>query len=356
MQTWEKLVKNALLGTERMALQVDILPDVIKNALHKETSSDAETLFLKAAALTMVYKKAGNIAPIVPAAVPIIAPAEALPYCSPLASATWRKIQLVAPKNVFLLELWLDKLIDNQWIVSPEIIVALLEIGASKKGIPLREKISAVVGARGTWLVQFNEKWNYILPTNDVTIFHEGKAAERLAALRRIRRLTPNMARILLSETWAKESMKDRKAFVEVFSIQFSEEDKPLVEQWKKEAQFHEYEPLLSIFQANETIEANLMSHFDLLHKADWGNLPLYFAWSKDFSEFMLRQVYESFQYVHFTRGAALLPWVAHLHHEVKLEHIPRIEDRHEQKFQWAEYCSKNVAKAIDLRRMIAAF
>jgi hypothetical protein len=262
---------------------------------------------------------------------------------------------LTNAKNLFLIEIWLDQLIDNQWIVSPEIIVPLLTIGATKKGEPLREKISAVVGNRGQWMVQFSDKWKFVLPSDDVALFHEGKSAERLNALRRIRRLTPNMARVLLSETWAKESMKDRKAFVEVFSLNFSDEDKNQVEIWKKEAQFHEYEPLLSIFQSNQTIEANLMSHPDLLQKADWSNLPLYFAWSKDFSEFMLRTVYESFQYTYFIRGAVLPIWAAHLHPEVYLEHIPQIHDRMEQKFQWSEYCTKEIAKTLDIRRMIAA-
>ncbi len=355
MLAWEKLIKNALLGTERMPLQTDYFPEHLREILARATAEDSETQLLQAIALMSVYKKAGFVAPIKDDAKVWTAPPEVYPYCSPLASATWRKLLLTNVKNLFLIELWLNQMIDNQWIVSPEIIVPLLSIGVTKKGEPLRAKISAVVGNRGQWMVQFSDKWKFVLPNDDVALFQEGKSAERLSALRRIRRLTPNMARVLLSETWAKESMKDRKAFLEVFSLNFSLKDKEQVEIWKKEAQFQEYEPLLSIFQSNETIEANLMSHPDLLQKADWSSLPLYFAWSKDFSEFMLRRVYESFQYTYFTRGSALPIWASHLHPEIYLEHIPQIHDRMEQKFQWSEYCTKEIAKTLEIRRMIAA-
>jgi hypothetical protein len=69
----------------------------------------------------------------------------------------------------------------------------------------------------------------------------------------------------------------------------------------------------------------------------------------------MLRTVYESFHYTYFMRGAGLPIWAAHLHPEVYLEHIPQIHDRMEQKFQWSEYCTKEIAKTLDIRRMIAA-
>jgi hypothetical protein len=70
----------------------------------------------------------------------------------------------------------------------------------------------------------------------------------------------------------------------------------------------------------------------------------------------MLKATYESFQYAYFTRGAAFQPWFAHIDPSISLENIPHISDRYEQKFQWAEYCSKELAKVLEMKRLIAAF
>lgn len=353
---WEYLIKNALLGTDRLSLREEELPKYVQQLLAKTDKIDKEDYLLKAITLTSIYEKGGELLPVNTDIKTDTAFAENLPYCSPLASLTWRKIQPWATKHPFLIQAYLDKVIDNQWIVTPDAIVPLLNLGATKKGEHLREKIAQVVGNRGVWLTSFYPKWNYILPTDYVKIFHEGKSSERLVALRQIRRTTPNMARVLLSETWKTELPKDKRAFLEVFSIDFQAQDSEFVAQCKADIAYQEREPLLSIFQSKQQIEMQLMNHKTLIYNVEWQSLPLYFNWSKEFSLFMLKATYESFQYAYFTRGAAFQPWFAHINPSISLENIPHISDRYEQKFQWAEYCSKELTKILEMKRMIAAF
>ncbi len=350
----EKLVKNALLGSERLPFQIDILPPALQDILQNADKSDSEALLLKAISLSVTYDKAGQQATLLETENLKLAESEFLPYCSPLAISVWKKMQVWSVKHPFLVEIFLDKMMENKWLLTPDLIVALLQLGATKKGEHLREKIAFVVGNRGVWLTQFYPKWAYILPSDDVKTFHEGKSAERLTALRRIRRTDPALARNLLSETWKTESPKEKRAFLEAFSIHFSVEDAAFVAQCKADIAYQEREPTLSVFQANGQIEQVLMEHKTLIYNAEWQSLPLYFAWSKAFSEFMLKATYESFQYVNFTRGAALQPWFAHLHPAVLLDHIPNIHDRYEQKYQWAEFCAREMSKVMEIRKMIA--
>ena len=61
MNAWQELVKMALLGTEKMPLQTAVLPQNIQNILEKADKTDKEAYFLKAAALTLTYWKAGRL-------------------------------------------------------------------------------------------------------------------------------------------------------------------------------------------------------------------------------------------------------------------------------------------------------
>jgi hypothetical protein len=346
--------KYVLLGTERLPFDKEAMPLLMKEYFKTVAHNESENLLLQAVTLGVTYDKISLKMAKYRQDSSTVAPLETQPYCSPLATSAWRKLLPKAQKHPFLIQLFLDKLIENQWIVTPDVVVELLELGKSKKNEHLQLKIAQVVGQRGEWATQFNPKWEYILTQDNVKIFEQGKPAERLAAFRRLRRLTPNMARILLIEKWKNETLKDKKSFLEAMSIEFSEEDKPFVKEAKQEINWQEIDPYLSVFQTPKEIEQNIMNHPKLLFITKWDTLPLYFAWSKPFSEFMLQETYQSFQFSYFSQGAALQSWYACLHPEVNVEATPRLSDTHSQKYHWAEYCSKELSKIIELCRNIA--
>jgi hypothetical protein len=345
------VLKTLLLGTEKAQIDTNALPEIIKKQLSKV--DDNETQLLRAAALSWVYESSGKSAPIINDFKIIIPQNETLPYSSPFAMSIWREIQVHFPKLLFFVEIWLKKVIQNQCIVTPDIVVSLLQLGNLKKAQYLRPYIAAVVGQRGIWMIQYNDAWSYLIETDDKIIFQEGKSSERIEALRRIRRKSATEARNVLAETWAKESLKDRKILLEVMSIDFSEEDMLQVTQWKKDSGWQENDPTLSIFQTTSDIENNIMKSPHILYRNDWQTLPLYFQWSPIFSKFMLSETYQSFQYAQFTKGKQMEYWAAHLHHSSKIDQIPHINDSYDQKYQWAAFCHSKLNKAIEIKQKI---
>lgn len=350
----EKIKKYALLGTERLPFDIGATSNPIKEYLQSNIPKDDESLLLKSITLSIYFEKNGlklhkNFQDDT-----ALAPAETLPYSSPFASTVWRRIQSKVLKHPFLIYFYLNKTIANNWVVTPDIAVDLLEIGTSKKNEHLQHKIIQAIGQRGQWAAQFNPKWEYILPKDNVNIFNNGKPAERLTAFRNLRRVTPNIARVLLIEKWENENLKEKKGFLEAMSIEYSLDDKEFIDKAKQEINWQEVEPALSIFQTPTQLEKNIIANPKLLNNSKWEVLPLYFEWSKEFSEFMLQETYQSFQYSYFARGTSLQPWFACLYPDINIEAIPKLSDSNTQKYYWSEYCSKELSKIIELCRNIA--
>lgn len=359
--SWDQLRKHALLGTEKYPLHDTSLVDELRAHLVVVSKSEQEDYFLTALSLASLYELGGT-APyekVDNVAQNNISPQETQPYCSPISSTAWRKIEPHKAKNIFLVELWLQKNIDNQWIISPDIIVPLLQLGATKKGETLRSRIAEVVGIRGRWLATHYPKWNFVFPQDNVKLFREGKSNERLMALRNLRRHTPNMALLLLKETWAKESSKERQVFLETLSLNFSESEQDTINTWQQELtqspNYHptENEQLLNPFQSKESLEQVLMTHPNLIFRIDWNSLPLYFDWSLSFSVFILRIVYESFYHYYFPRATNLTPWIAHLHVDVSASIVFHESHTYQQKNAWEEFFNKEILKVIEIKRLI---
>lgn len=222
MTIWNELIKNALLGTEKLPLQEAILPDSIRNILDKTDKQDPEGLLLKAASLTWTYTQAGQ-SPM-QFVLPDIAPSpdETQDFLSNDAISVLKKLITAEHFNPYLFELFLDKCIENQWVLPENTLVSVLNI--SNKS--LQSKIRKVLGKRGEWLTQFNETWQWSAPqNNDFLIWQEGKPTERKEAFARLRKQQPNEALELLVTSWEQESAKDRKDFVNLLAINLSNAD-----------------------------------------------------------------------------------------------------------------------------------
>ena len=81
MNTWQQLIKIALLGTDKMPLPESVLPGAVRQRLSSADPSDREAWFFKAAALTYVYEKAGTLPVKTPVPDLPLAPGEQRPVC-----------------------------------------------------------------------------------------------------------------------------------------------------------------------------------------------------------------------------------------------------------------------------------
>lgn len=227
MDAWKQLVNTALLGTDKLPLSTEALPPRIRGKLINADKTDPEGYFMKAATLMLAYQKAGKEvdASVMPAIIP--AEEETLPYCSPNALVVLKKLLSQQNQHLSLISFWAETCIANNWIVPPDMLVAVLDLGADKKNRFIRDKIRKIIGKRGEWMVQFNGNWQYALPLYEDKLWQEGRIAERREAFAIIRHLEPSKAFEWLKAAWAEETAKDRKDFLLMFekNISLSEED-----------------------------------------------------------------------------------------------------------------------------------
>lgn len=224
MSYWNNLKKSALLGTEKMPLQAESLPPIIKEKLDKTNKNDHEGYLLKAAAMVMIYEKAGQSPDNV--TLPEFAPAEeeTQDFCSNEAIFALKTTTQSDNFNVYLFDYFIDKCIEKNWVLPENQLVEVLN-KTNTKTLP---KVHKILGARGKWLTQFNEAWQIQDKAVDQkTIWEEGKPSERKTLFARLRAEAPNEALDLLKQSWEQESANDRKDFINqlVTNISITDEE-----------------------------------------------------------------------------------------------------------------------------------
>ena len=227
MNAWQELVKMALLGTEKMPLQTAVLPQNIQNLLAKTDTQDKEVHFLKAAALTLTYWKAGRM--LENTALPEIpfAEEETQTFAPPQYWTVFKALfEKGANKRTDLYVLLFEKMKQKGYVVPHDSlysVMSLLEIPEFKHR---KESINDIIGVRGHWLQQFNPKWAIALPKDVETIWQEGTSAERRAMLLALRQQDANKAFSLIETAWGNENVRERKEFLRILSLN------PQPEEW----------------------------------------------------------------------------------------------------------------------------
>lgn len=239
MQTWEDLVKTALLGTERGAPTTSKTDALFGDLLTQFAPDDKERALLGASGLCALARRAG----VTLSDAPGDAPPPAAPDTAPLftAAATQDLSRLLEGEWNDMLPEWLELAAPKKRRVPEQILPALLAAGKPHKRI--RGNLVGVIGERGKWLAGQNPEWKYALrPSDDeieeavsgenlgLSVWETGNREARAAYLRARRRTDPDAARTLLEASWAKEPYEERAAFLETLQAQISASDEPFVE------------------------------------------------------------------------------------------------------------------------------
>lgn len=231
MTHWNILKKTALLGTEKMPLAIETLPFSVQKAIENIDKSDPEGLFLKASAMLFAYSKAGQSAAKVTLPEFSLMADETQRVCANDVKMLWKKVLDNEPFNVYLYEYLIDKCIDNQLIVSDDLLVDVLS-KSTKKLLP---KVHQVVGVRGKWLSQFNEAWQLKVLEEKQSVWEEGKPTERKEFFSRLRTENPEEALALLWQSWENESAKDRKDLLALLAINIATTDESFLNEKHQE-------------------------------------------------------------------------------------------------------------------------
>ena len=221
-----ELLNTALLGTEKTALELDKLPEILQERLANAAPADREGMLLRAAALCWQYDRTGAEAPILSVSNVEIAPPETRNYAPAMAVRLLDRLLNEETVNLPLLGLWLEKAQAEAWLVQPATLVVLFTIGLDKKAEFLRPALQVVGGNRGKWLVNFHENWRVLQTAPDHEhAWQEGKAAERRAAFHRLRGQDAAAARTQLQTAWPELSARERKDLLDCFRVNLSADD-----------------------------------------------------------------------------------------------------------------------------------
>jgi len=230
----EEILKTALLGTakHRVGPSADHPLDRMIGQL-AEASADRE-LLLRAGSWS-TYQLAGyQPQPSSETLEP--APEENQPKCSARAADIIK--EFLEHKQPALLEEAFVLLSKTSQRLPPRILPDVLEHYSHSQSGQTSDLLK-VLGQRGRWLCQFNEKWRKILsqlseakelPANAEALWNEGSPSERKSILSKVRSVDPPKSRQWLEAVWAAEKADARAEFLEILEAGLSAQDQTFLE------------------------------------------------------------------------------------------------------------------------------
>jgi len=234
MISMDDLIAAASVGTSRKPPALGGGDGPLGEALStvdKALSASAESKLLGAVAVLSRYEACGRL-PTPDAAAPQAAAEETQPPCSRRAADLLG--QILAMSNTQdkdrLVAQWLDHALTASQRAPWRILPALLDYGVGRRAG--REAIARVSGARGSWLMAQNPRWQYAAGQQDDPrqLWSTGTRDQRLSAATRLRQSDPRAALELIQSTWKEDSADERAAFVAALATSLSPDDEPFLE------------------------------------------------------------------------------------------------------------------------------
>ncbi len=238
------MLESALIGTEKLPPQPDMLPEALRDRLGPVPSADREGWLLRAAALELAWRQGGQMA--IRPEWPVDAPAlpETAPYSPPEMLALWQRIRALNEKWPALERRWMARCAEQGWVVPPAMLPDLLPFASmatgKKNNLPPLDRIEAAAltlrhlrqigGARGRWLAQQWPEAEFLAPDYDARQWREGNFEQRIAALQRCRADAPAVARQWIAGAWEQEPADRKMALLDVLCRDLTKEDAPFLE------------------------------------------------------------------------------------------------------------------------------
>lgn len=229
MQYWNNILNTAMLGTDKKMAEVADVPEALMEAftlVNANEHIDKEEKFLQSAALLYNYQQCG-IQPVTKESLTLpVALPETKPYCNKLSLQVLKDI--LAEESIPLLLLWLKHCQAAGRLIEPDLLPAVLDIGAGNK--KLQPYIPACAGNRGAWLSSFNEAWNFSGQQSAEEQWHTGTPEQRKAILKEIRNTDPALANQWLQQSWPQEDAAGKLSFLGVLTDTVNSDDTPFLE------------------------------------------------------------------------------------------------------------------------------
>jgi hypothetical protein len=226
----EALNETALLGTAKKALDLQLLPEAVRQALEARPE-DPEREFLEVNAYLGFYNLAGRLPQKYTGTwndqvideQKAIAPADLLQLMS-----NFELIDYQLRES--LLNAWLNVLIEQKLIVNPGLVIRLIQQGRNLSN-RTKAKIVEVIGNKGAWVLQYDPSLNYAVPAVGSAQWQDGTTQERKQLFADLRKTNPAESIELLRSTWATEPIVSKKMFLEIIQQTATLSDVPFAEE-----------------------------------------------------------------------------------------------------------------------------
>lgn len=223
-QGWVNL---ATVGTEQSDNPVVEIASPLAELLEQLPESGPEAKLLLAVAGLQLQQKAGYIPPQDRRSLPPPDEVDERPICSQDAMR-YLHVMLTGHYEKAIFE-WFRAVAERDQRIPAESLPLLLDTG--RKQPELQSYIAPLLGQRGLWLAQEgrSRKWDW-LRLDVEKVWNEGKTAERIHLLTRLRQTEPDQAREMLEATWTQENADAREKFLSCLAYNLSMVDEPFLE------------------------------------------------------------------------------------------------------------------------------
>ncbi|GCE28159.1 hypothetical protein KDA_36430 [Dictyobacter alpinus] len=230
----DAFLKNAVVGTDRHAAPLPATDSELDPLITQLPAEQKERSLLLAAGAYAIYSQAGFVAPEAPAVLAQAEP-EILPACSDAIAHQFEGLlqlhaQILLPEALQCLQA-------AQLRLPHTLLPASLSVATDNPN--LQQAFLPMLGKRGSWLSQFNPRWNWISQRQpeELTIaeqeilWQEGTIAQRKKILQQLRVIDPAKARDWLQSVWKQEKAEIREDLLHVIATNITSADTPLLEQ-----------------------------------------------------------------------------------------------------------------------------
>jgi hypothetical protein len=219
-QSWTEIMSSALLGTDKKPLNIHVLPEYIRSELLALGQDSAESTLLKAAAIHHFYNRSGTL----PDKLENTGYSQILETKQSINTATINVFLRITEtgyyEKEYLLRLWLDKVIGQNKIVAPDIILSLINlgIGLSKN---TRKKIMDILGERAKAILPLKPDFKAKeLQSNITDQWKEGSPDERRTFIAELRTKDVAQSLSLITMDWPTETIVFKRTIIEILSEQ----------------------------------------------------------------------------------------------------------------------------------------
>ena len=229
--TTKQLLKQAIVGLDRQALDPTILPEPVRTLWQQSaTERSTEERFLDAAALTYSYEKTGKQfgQPQDGAHFSELPPLATETRRAPPTQVTQRLVDALRQEDVTALIGALRILGKAGFHVPDALLCELLDIAQNND--ELAWVLLDCLSAKAFWLCNLNKAWQGLaIATDQPKVFIEGRAKAKKRFIAWCHPRAPETTVKILTEHWAGHTAKEREAFFDLIAPSLHKADRELL-------------------------------------------------------------------------------------------------------------------------------